>query len=205
VNGRRAITALFLVVLALPAWSAVAPHATRRTPAAAGSTPGTAVAIVGSVPLAKAELDQRADQAVTQYRHGSGNRELPTEMLDLLRRQVLESMIRMQLLAYEADRTGQRATPAEEEDELRHAPVFNPGGKFDAARFDMIKTTQKPAFDAALAGIGRQIGARRLYSALESRFLPTETEARAAASRQLTRALVDHLTLRAADFKGTYP
>lgn len=204
VNGRRWCALGLVVVLLAPAWSAFAQRA-RRAPARATSSAGSVVATVGTVRISRAELDARADQAVEQYKRSSGNRALPPEMTDLMRRQVVESMIRMQLLAYEADRTGLRGTPAEAEDEVRKAPVFNPGGRFDPVRYQAIKSGQRAAFDSTMAAVSRQIGARKLYSTLEARFMPSDADARAAGTRLLTRALVDHMTLKSAEFSGDYP
>ncbi len=206
-NGRRAVSILTMLVLLAPAWSALAQRPARRPAArsAAGTPRAGAVASVGSVLLGRAELDARTQQALEQYRRNSGNRALPEEMMDLLRRQVLESMIRMQLVTWEADRTGLRGTEAEAEDELKQAPVFNPGGTFDAARFEQMRVARKAVFDSAVGTIRRQIGARKLYMQLGEKYQPTEAEARAAATRSLSRALLDHFALRLADFGGGYP
>ena len=207
VNGRKAIAIVTVFVLMVPALTALAqrtakPRATRAV--AAGAAAGPAIATVGGTAIPRAELESRLQQALQQYRERSGARDLPSEMMDLLRRQVLENLLRVQLLQYEADREGLRATPEEAEASLKQAPQFNPGGHFDAARFEAARTQQKATFDA-IAGIARELGMRRLYSSLEARFLPSEAEARASASRVLTRALIDHFTLRASDFGGAYP
>jgi parvulin-like peptidyl-prolyl isomerase len=200
-----------VLVLVSGAWSARAQKPAGRPVSSAAAAAsgeeftGPAVATVGSSKLAKAELDARAQQALAKYRQANGERELPAEMFDLLRRQVIEGMIRMQLLAFEADRTGLHATREEEEAALKQTPVFNPGGKFDPGRFESARTNQKPLFEATLARIGRQIGAQRLYGSLESQYKPSEADAKAAATRQLTRALVEHFTLRAPEFTGTDP
>lgn len=211
-NGRRAFSILVGLVLLVPAVAvfaqkpaATAPRRAAATVPAPGSSRGPAVARVGGAPLTREELDARTQQALAQYRQSSGERQLPREMTDLLRRQVLESMIRLQLMTNEAERTGVRGTAEEAEAALRQAPVFNPGGRFDAARYDGIKTTQRPAYDAAIATIQKQLGARKLYAQLEARYAPSEAEARASAARLMSRALVDHLSLRAGDFSGAYP
>ena len=67
-------------------------------------TPGRIAIDEGGRTWTYAELDARSEQALDQYKRSSGNRDLPGEMTDLMRRQVIESMIRLQLLAYEIAR-----------------------------------------------------------------------------------------------------
>ena len=136
-NGRRTLpmlTPILLAALLAPALAAV-PPAPAPPPGAPGAEASPPVARIGSLSVSRAELDARSAQALAEFSQRNGNRELPSDMRDLLRRQVLEGVIRMNLLGLEAERTGQAGTPQEAEEQLQQNPAFNPGGRFDPARF----------------------------------------------------------------------
>ncbi|MBK7368823.1 MAG: SurA N-terminal domain-containing protein [Candidatus Eisenbacteria bacterium] len=126
-------------------------RAAARPAAAAPAAP--AAATVGTRRIPKDDLDRRTAMAITQFSQRSGNRELPADMRDLVRRQVLEGLIRQELLTLEANRTGVTATVAEAEEIVKREPFFNPGGQFDPTRLQAVKTTQKATFDAAIAAV----------------------------------------------------
>ena len=201
---RRAVSVLTLLVLAILTCAAFAQQPAARAPRAAqpGAPAANAtVATVGGHPIPRAELDQRVQQVLADYAQRKGGA-LPADMTDLVRRQVLEGLIRAQLMTLEAARQGLTASEAEGEAALRQLPVFSPGGKFDAARYEQIRTTQPQQFNAALLAVRQQLGARRFATMMEQRVAPSEAETRASASRSLTHTTVDLLPLRTADFSG---
>jgi parvulin-like peptidyl-prolyl isomerase len=202
VNRRRAVAVLTLLAVAIPAFATLAPQ-----PAASGAKPSPAavapIARVGGRPIAAAELDQRAQQLLADYARRQGG-ELPADMRDMARRQVLEGLVRAQLLTLEVKRLGQGASEAEGEALLREMPLFNPGGRFDAARYDGIKKGQPAQFAAALAEARDQVAARKLAAATEQRLSPPEAQLRAGATRSLTLATLDLLPLRTVDFEGAF-
>lgn len=181
----------------------VAPARPARPAAAAPA--GPAAATVGTRRILKDDLDRRTTMAVAEFSQRSGNRELPPEMRDLVRRQVLESLIRQELFTLEAKRTGVTASAAEAEEIVKREPYFNPGGQFDNARFQAVKTTQKATFDAAIAAVQSQLAGRKLADRIAAKYTPSEAEARAAAVRTLSRVTAEHLSLRKAEFDGSYP
>ena len=195
---RRGLTALVLLALALPslmAWAQTRP----ATPARSASP---AIATVGTRSIPRDEFDRRAAQTIQEF---AGRGDVPPEMRDIVRRQLLETLIRMQLLVQEARRTGVTVSPLEAEAELKKEPFFNPGGQYDASRMLAIKTTQKPQFDAAIQGISEQLAARRLNDRIEQRVKPDVAALRAEARRELSRVTVEHLSLRRGDFNGSFP
>ncbi len=207
-TGRRALSILTLITLTAaiaPALAAVAPRGARPagTPATRPAPPP--VARVGPDAISRAELDGRTQVALAEFRQRNGNRALPPDMQDMLRRQILEQLIRMDLLALEAQRTGSTATADEAEAEIKKMPVFNPGGHFDAMRYGTIKGSQPDAFRATIVNVQRQLGARRMFTGLGEQFTPSEADSRADATRQMSTATVEHLSLRLSDFNGGYP
>lgn len=197
-KARRGLIALALLALALPSLMAWA----QTRPAAPARSASPAIATVGSRSIPRDEFERRAAQTVQQF---AGRGEVPPEMRDVVRRQLLETLIRMQLLVQEARRTGVTVSPLEAEAELKKDPFFNPGGQYDASRLLAIKTTQKPQYDAAIQGISEQLAARRLNDRIEQQVKPDPAALRAEARRELSRVTLEHLSLRRGDFNGSFP
>ena len=78
----------------------------------------TAVATVGPLRVSRAEYQQRAEATINNYRQRAGTA-LPDEVVPIVRRQVLESLIRMDLLMLEAERRGALGSQAEAESQIK--------------------------------------------------------------------------------------
>lgn len=171
-------------------------------PAARASAP-PAIATVGTRRIARQDFDARALASMRQYRERAGS-DVPEEFKPTVRRQVLENLIRRELLVLEATRRGTLGSEAEAEAEMKKDVIFNPGGSFDPARFEAIRTTQPEAFANARRLMREQIGVRRLSQKLESDYQPSQEEARAAAERIMSTSEVSFLGLATEDFVGSY-
>src|SRR5262245_7634056 len=106
------------------------------------------IATVGTRKVTREEYERRLGMAEQQAAARGGER--PAEFKDLLRRQMLETLIRLDLLVLEAQRQGVAATAAEAESALKRDPFFSPNGQFDAQRWQMTRTNQPERFQAAL-------------------------------------------------------
>jgi parvulin-like peptidyl-prolyl isomerase len=190
VSARLAGVWLVFLFLVAPALHALAQAGAARP----------ALATVGGRRVEREEFDARVAAAERQLAARAGER--PAELRDVLRRQVLETLIRMNLLILEAQRLQVSVSAAEAESALRADPFFSPGGTFDAARWQLTRTTQPERFQGALATTRERLAARRLDTSLQARFGPPEAELRARAARQLRRAFTEDLSLRVADFNG---
>ncbi len=162
-----------------------------------------AVATVAGRRIERAEYEARLATLRAQVAQRGGER--PAEFQELLRRQVLETMVRLELLKLEAKRQGLTPTTAEAESSLQRDPFFSPQGRFDADRWRLTRLSQPEKFAAAVAASGEQLAARRLDERMQARFQPDPGEVSSKALRQLRRAITDDLSLRTSDFKGTYP
>ena len=189
-----------LLLAGAAAWAATTAGTAGR-PAPASSPP---VATVGSLDIPRAEFEERARQALSDYRNRSGT-EIPPEIQPVVRRQILERLIQGRLLVLEAKRQGSMPGDREAEDALRRDPFFNPGGVFDESRFQTVKSTQPVQFQAALEQARQGLAVRKLTDAVASRHRPDERELRARAMHGLERASFEYLALRRLDFNGAYP
>jgi parvulin-like peptidyl-prolyl isomerase len=178
------------MVLAWPSLQAIA-----QAPAAR-----PALATIGTRRVERDEYEARLAAAERQVVARAG--EQPAELKDVLRRQVLETLIRMNLLILEAGRQGVKVGSAEAESALKLDPYFSPEGRFDASRWQLTRATQAARFQSALETTRERLAARRLEAGLQARFAPDERELRARSTRQLRRAFTEDLSLRVADFSG---
>ena len=170
-----------------------------KTPSAPAGSP--AIATVGPRSISRQEFEAREQQATTDYRQRLGQ-DVPSELKPALRRQLLESLIRREMLVLEAQRRGITVSDDEAEAQLKQDAFFNPGGKFDAQRYQVVKTTQVDNFNRALAQIKLEMAARKLNEQLESQFVGNDPSIKAGAERSLMRADLDMLALRRGEYRG---
>ena len=171
---------------------------------AQGGSPGSTVATVGPLRLDRQALDERAEGALADFQKRLGS-DPSAEIKTILRRQALEGLIRAHLLILEAKRLGITVSDAEAEAHLKEAPFFKPGGTFSEALFRKAKASDAARFHEALEQSRSELAARRLNDRLAKENLPDETRLRAAVERSLSRASVEYLALRYADFSGDHP
>ena len=180
---RRRSAVATMVLMVLGAWLAWAqsPSGGSRlvpqspAPAAAPAAPAApaAIATVGGRSIARDEFRARETQAMGEYRQRLG-RDIPDEVRAVVRRQLLENLIRRELLALEAARRGIAPSDAETEAQLRREPFFNPDGKFDPARFEAVRTGQAENYQRAIAQVKQQLGAQLLNDRLMREMGPDE-------------------------------
>jgi parvulin-like peptidyl-prolyl isomerase len=199
----RHLQAVIVTVVVLAAALASAQAPPRPSGAAPAAPPASPpVARVGTRAIPRAELDARVQQAMDDYRAKRGA-EVPADLRDLLRRQVLEGLIHSTMLTLEARRTGTLGSVDEAESLLKQVSFFSPGGRFDNSRWLAVRTTQPQQMSEAVMHMREQVGAQKLARGLEDRLAPPAAGARAEAERLLTRATVDALELPLADFTGS--
>ncbi len=192
-NARAWASSGVLFLLAVPALAALTQAPSVKPP----------VATVGTRRIEREEYDRRL--AVVEKQVAARGGERPAEFKDLLRRQMLETLIRLNLLVLEAKRTGLTVSGAEAESALRGDPFFSPDGQFDAQRWQLTRASQPAKFQSALVEMSEQLAGRRLDERMQNRFRPSDDVLRAKALRQLRRAVTEDLSLRVSDFSGNYP
>jgi len=116
------------------------PGTTSKPASKPATTSEAAVAVVGGRRITRAAFEQRVREAEEGYRARS-NTPIPASYRPTMRRQVLEGMIREQLLILEAKRRGLALTQAQAEEELKKDAFFQRGGVFDEAKFLTVKST----------------------------------------------------------------
>ncbi len=171
----------------------VAPRAPAAPPAAA---------TVGDLRIAQAELDRRGQMTISDYKARTGS-DLPAEFQPLMRRQILESLIRRDLLTLEARRRGLLASEQEAEAQLKKDPFFQVNGRFDPARYEAARLQNPALLASTLQNLRATLGAQVLIERVQKEKAPGEARLRARAARALTRASIDYLAFRTPDFDDT--
>lgn len=201
-TSRGHLVAVGIAAGILAAWAAAAQQPPARKsaapPAPASPVP---IATVGSLAIARDEFQGREAQAMSEYRKRLGQ-EVPAEVRPVVRRQLLESLIRRELLALEAARRGIVGTEAEAEEQVRKEPFFNPDGRFDPQRFELIKTSQPENYARAIAQFKAQLGAMKLADQIEKDYGGDPAALRAAAERSLGHADYDVIALKRSEVVG---
>ncbi len=196
--GRASLRALVLAALAVPVVLSAARPAVGPAPRPAAD----AAATVGAMSISAAEVDQHTTQALADYRSRSGT-EVPAELRPTVKRQMLERLIRRDLLVLEARRQGITATDAEAEAVVRKDPFFLEGGVFNEAKYLSIKNGSPLQFRNALEQAKLGITTRKLTERVAGPGKIDERAVRARAMRGLERASFDYLALRRLEFAGT--
>src|SRR5215831_10494569 len=193
-----------LVLIATGAWMALA-QAPKSSPSLMPPAPPPAapqpIATVGTRSVSRQEFEAREKTAMEDYRKRVGQ-DVPSEVLPALRRQLLETLIRREMLVLEAARRGIPVSDEEAEQQLQKEPFFNPGGKFDPQRYEVVKTTQTANFKRAIAQLKPEIAASKLNDQLQKEFLGSDTGIQTETARSLTRADLDLLALRRSEYRG---
>ena len=196
----RTVTAAVVVVAMSGAvwWVAGAQDAPRasaatQTPQVPAAPP--AAATVGGRRITQAELDYRSQQAMSDYKGRTGS-DLPPEIRPLMRRQLLESLIRRDLLIAEAQRRGLLGSEQEAEAQLKRDPLFLVNGRFDPARYEQVRLQNPATLATRLQDLRASLGGRTLLQRIQSERGPREVQLRALATRALTRASIDYLAVR---------
>jgi len=189
-----------LGIMTVLGWTATSPP----PPASTTEPSDDIVANVGPSVVLRSEFDRRWDLAQGEYLQRTGSRIAP-EYLPAAQRQVLELLLRQRLLVLEARRLGITGTPAEAEQMLRQDARFQQDGRFDAARFESLRTQQPATYQRMLENVLGTIGARKLSAQMDRECRPTDDEVRGSDTRRLSLASIDFLPLYQNSFDGSYP
>ncbi len=162
-----------------PQQQPAAPPATRtpqqRTAPAATASP--AVARVGGRVVTQADFDRVAQPYYQRLRRELGGG-FNADLQKLAAVNVLDELVRRELLAIEVQRQGVTVTTAEVDSLLAQDPFFNTNGRFDAAKFNAYKTTPGTNYLEVLPRLREAAAVTKLDASLRRRFAPTPAQVR---------------------------
>lgn len=189
-----------LVVLAAAALAAAASGARAQAPVRGGAP----IATVGTERIGADELERAFREGLDLYRARNGE-DLNPQLEPLVRRQILENLIRQRLLALEARRRGITVSEADAEAELKKDPVFHEAGRFSENRYQALRAANPEAYRRSIAGIKATLAARRAGQQMERDVRVDDAPIRARLERELTLAGYDALALRGNEVDGSHP
>ena len=196
-------TALCLMALVLAASTGAQGPPRARTAGDPATAAGT-VARVGHLRIAYDDLDKAEQEAHKLYRDRNRT-EIDPGLVPVVRRQVLENLIRQRLLTLDASRRGMTVSDAEAEAQVRRDPVFQQGGLFNEAKYLAIKAANPTKFAQAMAANRNALAARKAGEQVERETRPDDAAIRAELERELALVSIEYLALRRRSFDGSYP
>jgi parvulin-like peptidyl-prolyl isomerase len=112
---------------------------------------------------------------------------------------VIDELIRREVLAVEAQRKKIEVSPAEIDSVLRQDPLFLTDGKFDPAKFDRYKTDPNSNYQQILPNVRQVAAIRKLDESLRRRFKPIPAQVRAEWSLRNDQVRLSMLSLTGRD------
>jgi parvulin-like peptidyl-prolyl isomerase len=181
-----------------------AARAQQPGPSTAKATEGPAIATVGARRVSRAQYERRLEAANADFQ-ARNSVAVPEDMVPMFRRQVLENLIRFELLILEAPRRGITASPSEAEEILKRDPYFNPAGRYDARKFEAVKASSTPTYRDAIAELRAELAGQKLERKLVVDCTPSDSLLRSVARRSLGRLSFDYLGVDVRGFLEKYP
>ena len=194
-----------VVALAVARWAGAQAPSPKpaATPPSGPDAPPAAVAVVGQMRIGRDELDQQMQQALQLYRDRNRT-SIDPQLEPVVRRQVLENLIRQRLLALDARRRGVTVSDAEADAQLRLDPAFQQGGVFNEAKYLAIRGANPDGYARALAATRDALAARKAGERMDRETRPDDAAIRVQLEREMARVTIEYLCLRARDFDGSY-
>ncbi|MBI4364680.1 MAG: peptidyl-prolyl cis-trans isomerase [Candidatus Latescibacteria bacterium] len=148
----------------------VAASATTSTPPAPG-----VVGLVDGIPISQIEWDRMANPYFEEVKARAG-RELTADERALLRKNILDELIRERLWVADSKRRGFAATQAEIDAHLSKNPYFRTNGKFDDAKFRDFKTSPSSNYPEIREQLENAVLLDKYVRWMDTRYAPREPE-----------------------------
>lgn len=149
--------------------------------------------------ITQEDFDRVAQPYFRQLQAQFGNA-LEGNLLKTANFNVLDELIRRELLAVEAQRQKIEVTPAEVDSMLSRDSFFLTNGKFDAAKFASYKASPGSNYLQVLPRFRETVALNKLDASLRRRFKPTPSQVRAEWTQRTDQVRFQVLPLLARDF-----
>jgi len=167
-----------LPVWAQPPQSRTSPPAERPPQNQPSPAASTVIARVEGRPITQLDFDRVAQPYFAMLRSQYGA-SFEGDVLRIASLNVLDELIRRELLAIEVGRQKIEVSQAQVDSVLMQDPFFLTDGKFDAAKFASFKVTPGTNYLQVLPRIREAAAMRKLDASLRARFSPTAAQVRA--------------------------
>ena len=154
-------------------------QATQQTqPAAPPVAASPVIARIEGRGITQADFDRVAQPYFTMLK-GQYRASFDANLQHTASLNVLDELIRRELLAVESQRQKIAVSDAEADKILMEDPSFATNGKFDPVKFDAYKTSQRSNYGLILPRLRETAAMRKLDESLRQRFKPTSAQVRA--------------------------
>ncbi|HKQ19957.1 MAG TPA: peptidyl-prolyl cis-trans isomerase [Candidatus Eisenbacteria bacterium] len=168
---------------------ATAPPARSQIPAAPG-----ALAIVDGISITQVEWDRLASPYFQEVEAQAGRR-LSEDEKRLLRRNLLEELIRERLWLADARRRGMKVTEAQVDARMKQSNFFKTGNKVDEAKFLAYKRSPSSNYRELRAQVEVGLLIEEYSRWMERRFAPREAELRKAFQERTAQATIRYFMM----------
>jgi len=186
-------------------WSGVRPGAPTGSPPSTAKAPATTarpvslpdtalVARVNGRPITRAAYDRLGDPYFERLRAQLGPALTP-EIMRTARLNVLNELVRREVLAIEAQRQKIQPTEAEVDSLLMRDPFFLTNGVFDPLKFNQFKLSPTSNYQAVLPSLREAAAVEKLDRSLRKRLQPTPAAVKAEWAKRNDQVTFQYLPL----------
>ena len=187
---------LRLLVAAIPLLLGVLPRqsvsAKQAPPPGRGAS--ELIAVVDGIPITNLEWDRLADPYFAEIEARAG-RKLTDEEKGLLRKNVLNELVRERLWVADAKRRGFTATEAELDARLQRNDYFKTKGKFDPAKFREFKFSPASNYRQIVGQVQNAVLLDKYVAWMKARYAVPEAELRKEFVKRTAQASIRYLWL----------
>jgi parvulin-like peptidyl-prolyl isomerase len=172
----------------------LAPGARPAPPAKAAPVPSNRIGIVDGIPILDEEWDRLAKPYYEEVEARAG-RPITDEEKRLLKRNVLDELIRERLWLADARRRGMHASEAAVDARMKQSAFFKTDGKLDEAKFEAFKHSTTSNYPEIHAEVERALTLEEYSRWMERRFGPREGDLRKAFEERTSLATIRYFVL----------
>lgn len=152
------------------------------------------IGAVEGIPIKQEQFDRLAKPYFEEVR-AKANRDLTPEETRLLKKNVLQELIRERLWIAAARSQGLTAPPESIDARMKRLPYFRPGGKVDEAKFQAFKASPTSNYRQIAAELTQGLLLEAYTRWMERRFAPSEADLKREFARRTTEGTIRYFWL----------
>ena len=165
-----------------------------------GPTSSTAIASVNGEEILSERFRSRQRQYTDFYQRIYGDR-FDDNMRDSIVRQVVETLVRDEVILQEAERRGMKASEKEIREEIKRFPSFQTDGKFDAVKFNQSVDSPQINWVEIEESVRRDILISKLSGLIRDSVKVSDAEVINQYVRGNRKAIIKYIGIKSNDFR----
>ena len=188
------ICAFVLTAICCAATIALSGVSSQKSPTSPAVVPPDEIGIVDGIPITQAEWDRLAKPYFAEVEVRAG-RPLNDDERKLLRRNVLDELIRERLWLADARRRGMKVPDVEIDSRMKQSEFFKSGGRVDEAKFQAFKSSPTSNYPELRAQVERTLQLEEYERWMERRFGPREAELKKTFEERTSQASIRYAVI----------